>query len=99
MSHQKLAANNYLASATKRKEAPKSRPSSLISFSRNLFGTNAAKAEKIQSCAPHLSSINAFIAASARAASFSFFSFFGTRAGSGGMRPKFTFIGWKFFPS
>lgn len=38
-------------------------------------------------------------AASARSASFWFFSFFGTLFSSGGMRPKFTFIGWKFFPS
>lgn len=42
---------------------------------------------------------NASSAARARSAIFWFFSFFGTRCGSGGMRPKFTFMGWKFLPS
>ena len=50
---------------------------------------------------PHLreAAINSSSAERALSASIRFFSFFGTRFSKGGMRPKFTFMGWKFFPS
>ena len=50
---------------------------------------------------PHLreAAINSSSPARALSASIRFFSFFGTRFSKGGMRPKFTFMGWKFFPS
>ena len=53
-----------------------------------------------QAC-PHLreAAINSSSPARALSASIRFFSFFGTRFSKGGMRPKFTFMGWKFFPS
>ena len=46
-----------------------------------------------------LSAINSSSAERALSASFWFFSFFGTLFFRGGIRPKLTFMGWKFLPS
>ena len=85
---------------TGRTETPTGRFPFIISW-----GCRSGSAAKKTGSAPAFSFYSSVFprkassAARARRAIFSFFSFLGTRFSSGGMRPKLTFMGWKFLPS